>query len=176
MSLTLPVGSDILLSKDHALMHRILAVDESAPEQSLQIDSTGHIYSPVHGFRFPDNTIQNSAAVSSTEPSVSGSQYYSSKYTTTVTLDWDNGNVQYIVLANGGQTFTFSNGKDGGRYLLILKQPASSTAGTVTWPGTVAWSGASAPTLTLTNGQVDIITFVYDGTNTKYYGGFSLNY
>ncbi len=109
-------------------------------------------------------------------PAKSTNQYYSTQYTTTVTLDWNNGNVQYIVLANGGQTFTFANGKAGGRYLLILKQPPSSSAGTVTWPNTVLWPSGTPPTLTVTNGKVDIVTFVYDGTNSKYYGGVSLNY
>jgi len=102
-------------------------------------------------------------------------QYYSTKYTTTTTLDWNNGNVQYIALAGGGQTFTFANPKGGARYMLILKQP-SGADGTVTWPATVAWPGGSAPTLTTTDAKVDIITFVYDETNTKYYAGSSLNY
>jgi hypothetical protein len=103
-------------------------------------------------------------------------QYFSTQATCTVTLDWNNGNVQYIVLTNGGQTFTFANPKAGGRYALILKQPAASSAGTVTWPATVLWPAGSAPTLTATNSKVDVITFIYDGTNTKYYGGSSLNY
>lgn len=103
-------------------------------------------------------------------------QYASSMYTTTITLDWNNGNVQYIVLANGDNTFTFSNPISGGRYMLVLKQPSIGVAGTVTWPGTVSWAGGTAPTLTTTNGKVDIVTLVYDGNNTKYYGGVSLNY
>ena len=46
----------------------------------------------------------------------------------------------------------------------------------MTWPATVLWSGGTAPTLTATNGKVDVITFVYDETNSNYYGGSSLNY
>ena len=103
-------------------------------------------------------------------------QYFSTKYTTTTTLDWNNGNVQYIVLANGAQTFTFANPKGGARYMLIVKQPSSGAAGTVTWPGTVLWPGGTAPTLTTTNSKADVITFAYDDTNTQYYGGSSLNY
>ena len=103
-------------------------------------------------------------------------QYYSNQTTCTVTLDWDVANVQYIVLANGGQPFTFANPQAGAPYTLILKQPAAGAAGTVTWPATVLWSGGIAPTLTATNGKVDVITFVYDGTNAKYYGFTSLNH
>lgn len=109
-------------------------------------------------------------------------QYVSPKKTDTVavstwTTDWNEGNVHYVQLGNGAHSApTFNNPKDGGRYMLILKQPAAGAAGTVTWPATVLWSGGTAPTLTLTNGKVDIIMFVYDGTNSKYYGGFSLAY
>lgn len=106
----------------------------------------------------------------------SSGQYASSMYTTTTTLDWNNGNVQYIVLGNDNNTFTFSNSISGGRYMLVLKQPVSGAAGIVTWPLSVSWAGGTSPTLTTTNGKVDIVTFVYDGTNTKYYGGASLNY
>lgn len=105
--------------------------------------------------------------------SVTG-QYYSAQFTCTVTLDWNNGNAQAITLANGGQTFTFANGQAGGRYLLKLKQPAAGAAGTVTWPGSVLWSGGTAPTLTATNGQTDIVTLYFDGTN--FFGGYTLNY
>ena len=103
-------------------------------------------------------------------------QYASAKHTCTTTLDWNNANVQYIQLANGAQTFTFANPLDGGRYCIILKQPSSGAAGTVSWPATVLWPAATQPTLTVTNGQVDIVTFVYDGTNSKYYAGSSLNH
>lgn len=112
---------------------------------------------------------------STTGTAIAG-QYGSTKYTCTVTLDWANGNVQYIQLASGGQTFTFANPLDGGRYAIILKQPAGGAAGTVTWPATVAWPAATAPTLTTTNSEYDIVTFIYDGTNTKYFGGISQDY
>lgn len=103
-------------------------------------------------------------------------QYASTLYGCTTTLDWNNANVQRIVLANGAQTFTFANPRTGGRYLLILVQPASGAAATVNWPNTVVWPAGSAPVLTTTNSKTDVIAFVYDGTATKYYGASSLNY
>lgn len=135
-------------------------------------------------------TIQTAAAAGTattlTLPAVTGKllgtgaatsgQYASTKYTATTTLNWANGNVQYIQLASGAQTFTFANPLDGGRYILILKQPAAGAAGTVTWPATVLWPGGTAPTLTAANSKVDIIAFVYDATNIKYYAGSNLNF
>jgi hypothetical protein len=103
-------------------------------------------------------------------------QYRSIQVTTTTTLDWNNGNVQYIQLASGGQTFTFANPQGGARYMLILKQPGSGGAGSVTWPAEVLWPGGAAPVLTGSNNKADVITFVYDSTNSKYYAGSSLNY
>lgn len=105
-------------------------------------------------------------------------QYYSGKKTltdsSTIALNWKDGNVQYVVLG-GNRTFTFANPRDGARYLIILKQDGTGSR-TVTWPATVLWTGGSAPTLTTTANKVDIVTFVYDGTNSKYYGVASLNF
>lgn len=108
-------------------------------------------------------------------------QYYSVKVTDTVaagawTSDFNAGNVHYVVLGNGVNTVTLSNPVDGGRYILVLKQPASGAAGLVTWPNTVLWPGGAAPVLTTTNGKVDIVTFIYTSTNSKYYGSVSFNY
>jgi hypothetical protein len=91
---------------------------------------------------------------------------------TALTIDWSTNPVQKATLT-GTCTFTFSNPTSGGVYVLRLTQ--GSGPYTVTWPGTVHWSGGTAPTLTATNAKVDIFTFVYDGTT--YFGVTSgLNY
>jgi hypothetical protein len=100
-------------------------------------------------------------------------QYYTTIVTTTTTLDWNSGNVQQITLASGGQTFTFANPRAGARYVLVLSQPSSGAAGTVTWP-TIKWAGGAAPTLTATNSKKDVITIIYDGTD--YLGSAVLNF
>ena len=100
-------------------------------------------------------------------------QYFSALYGCSTTLNWNNGNVQAITLANGAQTFTFSNPKSGARYILILKQPSSGAAGTVTWP-TIKWVGRTTPALTATNSNYDLVSLIYDGTN--YYGQAALNF
>jgi hypothetical protein len=101
---------------------------------------------------------------------------YSRRYAATVTIDWNGGNVQSLTLANGSNTLTFSNGQDGGKYILILKQPASGAAGTVSWPVTVRWPGGTAITLTTTNAKTDYIGFIYNGVDSKYDGiAYTLN-
>jgi hypothetical protein len=93
---------------------------------------------------------------------------------TALTVDFNSSNVQLITLT-GNVTLTFSNPLSGGRYVLLLKQDATGSR-TVTWPSSVLWPGGTAPTLTTGAAKVDVITFVYDSVNSKYYGGFSTNY
>ena len=68
-------------------------------------------------------------------------------------------------------TYTFSNpGASGKVSAFSLKVIQDSSARTITWPNTVDWGSATAPTITTTSGGVDIFVFVtYDG-GTIYYG------
>lgn len=92
--------------------------------------------------------------------------------TAAYTVNWNNGNCQ-TVTAGGNFTLSFSNGKAGGSYTLILKQDATGSR-TVTLP-TVKWNnGDTAPTLSTGASDVDILTFIYDGS--VYYGSYSLNH
>ena len=101
-------------------------------------------------------------------------QYFSRRYPATTSVNWANGNTQYLQLVNGVNAILFTGGQPGGRYLLELIQPSGGAAGTVTWDANVQWPNAAAPTLTTTNSQTDIVTFYYNGTN--YAGAASLNY
>ncbi len=92
-------------------------------------------------------------------------QYFSRRYTATLSVDWFNGNAQMVQLTNGANAITFTSAQPGGRYLLEIKQPASGAAGTVTWDANVRWSGSVPPTLTATNSQTDLVTLYYNGTN-----------
>ena len=57
-------------------------------------------------------------------------------------------------------TYTFSNPPASGKLeVFILKVVQDSSARTITWPGTVDWAGASAPTLATGSGDVDIFVF-----------------
>ena len=68
-------------------------------------------------------------------------------------------------------TYTFSNPAASGRAsVFVLKVIQDSSARTITWPGSVDWAAATAPTLTATNNGVDVFVFVTIDGGTTYYG------
>lgn len=83
---------------------------------------------------------------------------------TTMTVDWNTGGVQVIDLqgASGNVTLTLSNPMVGGSYAIKFIQ--SSTARNVIWPGTVKWPGGIAPTISVANDAIDVVTLLWDGT------------
>lgn len=106
--------------------------------------------------------------------------YYSPLKTDTVsagavTVDFDDGNAHYIVLGNGANTITLANPDSGANYKIYLKQPASGSAGTVTFSPVPLWPSGIAPTLTATNAALDIVYLGYDGTASKYDADVSLD-
>jgi hypothetical protein len=84
---------------------------------------------------------------------------------TTATIDWANGVGQNFDAqgSSGNITFTFSNPASGASYVLLLQQ--GSTARTYTWPASVKWLGGTAPTVSTTDNDIDMVTFFYNGTN-----------
>lgn len=91
---------------------------------------------------------------------------------TTCSFDWTSGNEHKAVLSSN-TTVSFANGVTGGRYVLLLKQDGTGSR-TVTWPVSVLWPSASAPTLSTTASKTDLFTFFFDGTN--YFGNSSLTH
>jgi len=62
---------------------------------------------------------------------------------------------------------------DGGTYTLTLTQHASSPK-TLAFGSVYDWGAGTAPTMTATNGAVDVYTFISDGTNMR--GSFVQDY
>lgn len=91
---------------------------------------------------------------------------------TTLTVDWDDSNIQELTGLTGSHTFTASNPKAGATYILTLAQTGAVTA---TWTG-VKWPGGTAPTLSGT-GKTDVVTLIcYDATGAGlYYGSATLD-
>jgi len=92
---------------------------------------------------------------------------------TTLTVNWNNGNVQELTGLTGSLTFTASNPKVGATYILTLAQTGTVTP---TWTG-IKWPAATAPTLSGA-GKTDVITLIcYDATGAGlYYGSSTLNF
>ena len=68
-------------------------------------------------------------------------------------------------------TYTFSNPAASGRASsFVLKVIQDSSARTITWPSSVDWPAATAPTLTATNNGVDVFVFFTIDGGTTYYG------
>lgn len=88
---------------------------------------------------------------------------------TSKTIDWDNGNDQYLTLT-GNCALTFTNPISGFRYALIVQTGAGGF--TPTFPGTVLWFDA-VPTLPTTAGKLYAVVMVYVGPVTKYIANFT---
>jgi len=70
-------------------------------------------------------------------------------------------------------TFTFSNSAASGNvsaFTLKIVQDASASGYTVTWPTSVDWPSATAPTLTATASAIDYFVFVTHDGGTNWYG------
>jgi hypothetical protein len=93
----------------------------------------------------------------------------------TVTINWDNSNIQTLTLDSDISTLTKSNPIDGAVYTLFLTQ--GGTGGkTVAWGADVEWPGGTPPTLSPTAGAVDAVSLVYIAGITGYYGNANLNF
>ena len=70
-------------------------------------------------------------------------------------------------------TFSFSNPASSGKvsaFTLKLVQDSGASGFTVTWPSSVDWPSATAPTLTATANAVDYFVFITHDGGTTYYG------
>ena len=105
---------------------------------------------------FDNGTIEESTAVTSSSNAA--------------TINLRDGNVFTHTLSEN-VTYTFSNPAASGRAsAFILKVTQDSSARTITWPGSVDWAAATAPTITSTNAGVDVFAFLTVDGGTTYYG------
>jgi hypothetical protein len=88
------------------------------------------------------------------------------------TVDCEAGNTFMHTLTEN-TTFTFSNPPASGTaYSMSIEiiQDASASGYTVTWPTSVDWPAATAPTLTATASAVDVFVFTTRDGGTTWYG------
>lgn len=106
--------------------------------------------------------------------------YLTTRYTNTaasgITIDWNNGAVQYVDYTGwtGTSTITLSNGNAGSSYLLETKNNASGTAVMAWAANTILWRGGIAGIATVASGSIDAYSFIYNGS--KYLGSFGSDY
>ena len=94
--------------------------------------------------------------------------------TTSNTLSLTNGTVLTATLtASTACVFTMPTVGAGKSFVLMLKQAATTGNGTATFTA-VKWPGGTAPTITVTAGRMDMLSFFSDGTN--WYGTSVQNY
>ena len=105
---------------------------------------------------FDNGTIEESTAITSSSNAA--------------TLNLRDGNIFTHTLSEN-VTYTFSNPAAAGRAsAFILKVVQDSSARTITWPNTVDWASATAPTITATNAGVDVFAFITVDGGSNYYG------
>jgi len=88
------------------------------------------------------------------------------------TVDCEAGNAFSHTLTEN-TTFTFSNPPVSGTaysFSLEIIQDASASGYTVTWPASVDWPAATAPTLTATASAKDVFVFYTRDGGTTFYG------
>jgi len=98
--------------------------------------------------------------------------------TSTVDLDYENGNFQYGVLADN-VTFTISNPPVSGKVgslTLELQQDATGSR-TVTWPASVEFAGGTPPVLSTVANALDVfVLYTRDGGTTFRLGVVGLDF
>ena len=88
-------------------------------------------------------------------------------------IDWNVSQKQNLTITGTGITVNFTDPAGACNLLLRVTQgDGSDVIGT--WDGDIKWAGGSAPTLSTGNGEIDILSFYYDGS--KYYGVASLDF
>ncbi len=88
----------------------------------------------------------------------------------TVSYDLSLGTVFTTTSTANATTVNFNNAvaAKGNAFTLIITN--NGTAFTWTWPAAVKWAAGLAPTLTGTNGKVDVFSFVTPDGGTTWYG------
>jgi hypothetical protein len=151
-----------------------LGIGMTAPGSRLQVNGSAAIgYSAVTTAPTNGLLVNGNVGIGTTNPTaklqVNGQFVTSLPSTmtptgTTQTIDWSTGNLQTLNLdsATGNVTLTFANGVPGAA--LGIKIIQGSTPRNIVWPSSVKWPGGLAPTISVSNGAMDLVTLFFDGT------------
>ena len=109
--------------------------------------------------------ILTSTAIYVSSATIGTDEYSNGSYVATSTITWQNGNMQKVTLS-ANTTFLFNAPAHPSTLTLRILTGAGSFA--CTWPGTVKWSGGTAPTITVTASKVDFVVCKYASDGTYY--------
>ena len=133
----------------------VSAQSNAAPSEKMRINAVG---ADVTGELIADSYNETYAAVTSSSNAT--------------TVDCEAGNAFSHTLTEN-TTFTFSNPPASGTaysFSIEIIQDASASGFTVTWPSSVDWPAATAPTLTATASAKDVFIFTTRDGGTTFYG------
>jgi hypothetical protein len=137
---------------------------QSVAARTYDIDDNAVTFEKTSGVAFLKIDANNSKITSSAEYTEFNGQAYSDIYTltdaATITPDFINGNVQAVTLGDNRAIANPSNIKAGATYIIILVQDGTGSRTITSWGSNYKFSGGTAPTLTTTGGQADVITLV----------------
>jgi hypothetical protein len=89
----------------------------------------------------------------------------------TLSVDWDNGNNQYVQIDGAVTSTTFTNGITGGVYNLIIEATATSA---ILWTDVIFPGGSTGGYITGATGSVDVLSFMA-GPTGLFYGAINKN-
>lgn len=96
---------------------------------------------------------------------------------TSMTVDWRNGNQQLVRVGTSGTTISFTGYIEGQKLVLTVCNPNAS-AGAISWGTQILWSGGSTPTQTTTANKCDVWSFLATAATStlKIFGTQSANF
>jgi len=102
---------------------------------------------------------------------------YTPATSTTMTIDWRNGNQQKIVMGSVPMTINFT-GYIAGQTLRLIACQNETANGSIVWDSKVMWTNGIAPILPNAVNKCNVLTFLATmGTSTlKIFGGSALNF
>lgn len=136
--------------------------------------SQSSIFLGKTGFGTTTPFITGGIVASSTILSYEGTEATS----TSQTIDFSNSNQSLVRIGVSAITMTFTNVIPGMTKRVIVCNGLAGTAGTITWPSSILWSGSSVPTQTTTANKCDVWSFVVSkATSTQViFGAASTNF
>lgn len=178
----LNAGVHAIDGPEHSTGSDLTRLDATATEHGLLPKLSGDVLDLLRG----DGTFGTAAAEAVTVADAGG--YFAGTNVETVLQELASKDLGYQAHGALGSTETFSaltgwhsgtfsanctatfSGATSGLVASMVLELVSDGSSVMTWPGSVVWTGGSAPTLSTTPGDVDVILFMSRDGGTTWYG------